>query len=305
MASAISSQQFQDYFDDELVTAPAITTPPVTTTTTAAQNTTTTTEGSTTSTERTTTTETTSGTTISTTESTTFAELTITTGRTTTPTTGTTSGTTTSTKSATFDDHQFNIRLEPSLFSLLQEITNTAFQKMEGKIDHLVDFLTKKETTTTPTTTITTTTTTATTTAKSEVEERFFDDVFTEFDESIKEINMEKKVKKEQAEKKNVETLLIISLSSAGFGVTVLLMVTLFICLRKKQRGGKNQEAGEGAEHIYDELRPADPPLAQPEEDGVPFIDEANEESKGNTEEKVNVFKIKSGFIRKTMESSM
>ena len=297
MASVCSQVDFEDYFEvDVATTTPPMTAPPMMTATmtapprmtlmtTTQQTTTTTIAPETTTTPKRTTTTATTATTIApkttTTPKQTNATAT-TTALETTTTTATTpnqTATTTTPETTTKKDDQFNYR--------------QAFERMERKIDFIIDIVILKQkeiaTSSTSTTAVSTTTT-----AKPEVEERFFDDVFTEFDESIKEINMEKKVKKEQTEKKNLETLLIISLSSAGCGCTVLLMVTLSICLKKKPKVGNNQEAGEGAEHIYDELRSADPPLAQSEENDLPFIDEADTEA--DTEEEAMALK----FIKDT-----
>ena len=188
---------------------------------------------------------------------------------------------------------------------------------MEKKIDNLVVLLTKSiNYSTTPTTAESSTTTSATTTTATTTApmERFFNDVFDEFEESIKEDKetkeKEKKEKKAKWEKANEKMLLIITLSTAGVGTTVLIMVLLFVylCLNKEKKSG-GQEERERL-HIYDEVGPPAPPptLASTEgDDDIPFIDE--DEKNMELTPPVDVLKIKSGYIRKgekgPMESSM
>ena len=298
-----TAQQFDDYFDVELTTGPPTETTP---TTTDATTTGTPTETTPTTTMMTTTTLTTPTTTTnSTIVPTTTMSLPTTTTSTSLPTT------TTSEPSENVcicgEREKANVRLEPTLYSLLQDITDHEFQKLNKKIDFLISRTSNLQPTATASTTTSTTTTTTTPTTK-KVEERFFEDVFDEFEESIQTIITEKKAKKERTEKKNFETLLIISLTSAGCATTILLMVTLFICLKKKPQIVEKDEEKEGGEPAYEELRPrVNPTIAQPED--IPFIDEDGDESNMETENPVNILKIKSGFIRKSekgfMESSM
>ena len=76
--------------------------------------------------------------------------------------------------------------------------------------------------------------------------------------------------------------MLIISLSSAAAGITVLIVVTLFLCLRRSKptkTGGEEDDQTTNQEkriqlHVYDELKPK---MAVPED--ISFIDAEEEEN--------------------------
>jgi hypothetical protein len=115
---------------------------------------------------------------------------------------------------------------------------------------------------------------------------RFLQDVFVEFEENIKP----KLGKRNKNINENWPQLLMVSLSLAAAGLTVLLMVSLFLWLERKRnlvngeefdgRTGSNQERGINL-HIYEEVGPSKAKVDVPLEDvplvplDVPFIDEA------------------------------
>ena len=212
----------------------------------------------------------------------------------TTPTTALPIQTTTAQTTSTTTTCVCNEKISPILLNLIKETILNGCEKME-KSPH------PKIETTTSTTASTTTTTTdpmnrfledvfvefednnkpskPTTTDDDEMS-RFLEDVFTEFEENIKP----KLGKRNKNINENWPEILMVSLSLAAAGLTVLLMVTLFLCLERKRNlvNGEesNQERGINL-HIYEEVGPAkvdvpleDVPLVPLD---VPFIDEALE----------------------------
>ena len=213
------------------------------------------------------------------------------------PTTTLTSNSTliTSTKQATYPTSLQICNCD----DIIKEIKE-GFEKIEKRIE---DMMTNTYTTTIPTTTTTTTSTT-------EKIDRFFDDVFEEFEESIKSTEKPGKRSKPPADLKG---LLIVTLSSAGAGITVLILVSLFLCL-KKESPTKSDVKSDGEEvnnggnqenlkmHVYDELVPR--MMAVPED--VCFVDEDEEITEApettatvETDQPISVSKIREGFIRK------
>ncbi len=179
-------------------------------------------------------------------------------------------------------------KINPNLISLVKEMIVSICEK-------------KIETTTT-----TTRTTTEATTTTTDKMDRFFEDVFSEFEENIK-VSKPSKRSKPPAD---LEGLLIVTLSSVGAGITVLILVSLFLCL-KKDRPTKSdlkiceEEVNTGGNQENLELVPK--MMAVPED--VCFADEDDEEittetpnttaTTVETEQPISVSKIKEGFIRK------
>jgi hypothetical protein len=180
-------------------------------------------------------------------------------------------------------------KINPNLISLVKEMIVGICEK---KID---------------TTTTTTRTTTEATTTTTDKMDRFFEDVFSEFEENIK-LSKPGKRSKPPAD---LEGLLIVTLSSVGAGITVLILVSLFLCL-KKDRPTKSDlkiceeevnPTGGNQENL--ELVPK--MMAVPED--VCFADEDDEEittetpdttaATVETEQPISVSKIREGFIRK------
>jgi hypothetical protein len=179
-------------------------------------------------------------------------------------------------------------KINPNLISLVKEMIVGICEK---KID---------------TTTTTTRTTTEATTTTTDKMDRFFEDVFSEFEENIK-LSKPGKRSKPPAD---LEGLLIVTLSSVGAGITVLILVSLFLCLKKdrptksdlKICGEEVNQTGGNQENL--ELVPK--MMAVPED--VCFADEDDEEITEapdttaaivETEQPISVSKIREGFIRK------
>ena len=180
------------------------------------------------------------------------------------PTTTSTNRTTTSTNRTTTSTSLQICNCD----DILQEISR-GFEKIEKRIEDMFTH-----------TTISTTTTTTTTTTDDNKIDRFFDDVFDEFEETIKS-QPEKPGKRSRKINEDFEGMLIISLSSAAAGITVLIVVTLFLCLRRSKptkTGGEeddqNNQENRMQLHVYDELKPK---MAVPED--ISFIDEEEEET--------------------------
>ena len=146
------------------------------------------------------------------------------------------------------------------------------------------------------TTTTTRTTTEATTTTTNKMDRFLEEDVFSEFEDIIKPSNPGKRSK---TINEDWRQMLIISISSAAAGTTVLLMVTLFLCLKKGNRlvTGEDGTTGTNLEritnaHIYDEVGPGR--MAVPED--VSFIDEEQEVNEAPTETERDGFIGVKGF---------
>ena len=131
---------------------------------------------------------------------------------------------TTMTTTKVFDANDtIHIRFQPSVFSLLEQLVNQAFERLEQKFDNISSMLTP------PTTTSSTTTTTVSTTT--DVIDRLAnEDVFSEFDEVLK--------KKDKKPKVETEKLLMVTLGCAGAGLIVILLTTchIYYCKRVNRK---------------------------------------------------------------------
>jgi hypothetical protein len=141
----------------------------------------------------------------------------------------------------------------------------------------------------------TTTTTTEATTTTNKMNRFLEEDVFSEFEDIIKP----NPGKRSKTINEDWRQMLIISISSAAAGTTVLLMVTLFLCLKKGNRlvTGEDGTTGTNLEritnaHIYDEVGPGR--MAVPED--VSFIDEEQEVNEAPTETERDGFIGVKGF---------
>ena len=231
-----------------------------------------------------------------------------------TETTKTTTTTLMSTVS-TFDANDtINIRLQPSVFRLLEELVNQAFERLEKKFDNLSIILTHIPTTTTSTTTTTLSTT--------DVIDRFAnEDVFSEFDE-FDDI-LKKKDKKPKVE---TEKLLMVTIGCAGAGLIVLLLITclIYYCKRvnRKEVDAEKKEEEEDENdkdkkerkiklHIYEDVTEMKtlPPIPHADSESPPIPHADSESSEGEEdiyaydENPPTVAKIKEGFIRKGKKS--
>lgn len=155
--------------------------------------------------------------------------------------TQTTSSTTTTTPSTTTDK--------------MDRFLEDVFSDFDGK------------TTTTPTTTTPTTTT--------DRMDRFLEDVFSEFDENFDAIPKRRSGGRSRTINEDWEQLLAITLSMAAAGITVLLMVCLFLCLQAKN-GQDKAPPVEAATATIEEDESPRIPLAEPED--IPYADEDCEE---------------------------
>ena len=173
-------------------------------------------------------------------------------------------------------------KINPNLINLVKEMIVSICEK---KID--------------TTTTTTRTTTEATTTTTNKMDRFLEEDVFSEFEDIIKPSHPGKRSK---TINEDWRQMLIISISSAAAGSTVLLMVTLFLCLKKGNRlvtgeelnetTGTNLELERTNAHIYDEVGPRR--MAVPED--VSFIDEEEEVNKAPTDTERDGFIGVKGF---------
>ena len=193
----------------------------------------------------------------------------------TSPTSTTSSMPTTTDPTCTCDE-----KINPNLINLVKEMIVSICEK---KID----------------TTTTRTTTEATTTTTNKMDRFLEEDVFSEFEDIIKPSHPGKRSK---TINEDWRQMLIISISSAAAGTTVLLMVTLFLCLKKGNRlvtgeelnetTGTNLELERTNAHIYDEVGPRR--MAVPED--VSFIDEEEEVNKAPTDTERDGFIGVKGF---------
>jgi hypothetical protein len=313
VAVASFGQNFDDYFDVPEITQTVEM--PTTTTTSTAMMTTSTTMIAITTPIPTVTTKTAMMTTSTTMIVKTTPIPTETTQTTTLMPTETTKTTTTSTVS-TFDANDtINIRFQPSVFRLLEELVNQAFERLEKKFDNISIILTHIPTTTTSTTTTTLSTT--------DVIDRFAnEDVFSEFDE-FDDI-LKKKDKKPKVE---TEKLLMVTIGCAGAGLIVLLLTFyhIYYCKRvnRKEIDAEKKEEEEDDEndkdkkerkiklHIYEDVTEMKtlPPIPHADSESPPIPHADSESSEGEEdiyaydENPPTVAKIKEGFIRKGKKS--
>ena len=184
---------------------------------------------------------------------------------------------TTMTTTKVFDANDtIHIRFQPSVFSLLEQLVNQAFERLEQKFDNISSMLTL------PTTTSSTTTTTVSTTT--DVIDRLAnEDVFSEFDEILK--------KKDKKPKVETEKLLMVTLGCAGAGLIVVLLITYHIyhCKRVNRKEvdveKKDEEEDDNDKdkkerkiklHIYEDVT---------EMKNLPPIPHADSESEGGEED--------------------
>ena len=174
----------------------------------------------------------------------------------------------------------FSIRIEPSIYLLLEELVNKSFEKLERKFDRLIDIMTASKPDEKPDVKKNTEKMGENTSEETIIpkltrlaEENVFDDPF--FNENTDEVLAEKK--KIRIEKENFNQLMIISLGSAACGTTLLLMVVLFLHLQNKNKKYvKTEVEVPDEEPVYNELSP---PMAVSEnEDGIPYADADGEE---------------------------
>ena len=182
-----------------------------------------------------------------------------------------TTTTTPSEEPKTTTNTNFSIRIQPSIYLLLEELVNKSFEKLEKKFDRLISLMIASKPEATPEEKKPTEKMEEKTTPTEEnklnrlAEENVFDDPF--FHDNTDEILAEKK--KMKREKENFEQLLMISIGSAACGTSILLMVVLFLHLHNKKQNVK-KEVENPVEPVYNEVGP---PRAEPEDD-IPYADD-------------------------------
>ena len=199
------------------------------------------------------------------------------TSQTMTPSTSPTTSTTFTT--STTSEPNFFIKIEPSIYFLLEELVNRSFEKLERKFDRLIDIMTASKPDEKPDVKKNTEKMGENTSEETIIpkltrlaEENVFDDPF--FNENTDEVLAEKK--KIRIEKENFNQLMIISLGSAACGTTVLLMVSLFLHLLNKNKKIVKNEVEEPEEPIYNEV--GAPMAVSENDDGIPYADADGEE---------------------------
>ena len=143
--------------------------------------------------------------------------------------------------------------------------TTTASTTTTDKMDRFLEDVFSEfdeKTTTTPTTTTAPTTTT-------DKMDRFLEDVFSEFDENFDALPKRRSGGRSRTINEDWEQLLAITISMAAAGITVLLMVCLFLCLQAKH--GQDKAPPVEAARIEEDESPRIP-LAEPED--IPYADE-------------------------------
>lgn len=195
---------------------------------------------------------------------------------TTSTTTTSTPSKTTTTKSSpseepkTTTNTNFSIRIQPSIYLLLEELVNKSFEKLEKKFDRLINIMmaSKPESSTPEEKKPAEKMEEKTATTEEDkinrlAEENVFDDPFFR-DNTDEKLTEKKNIKRE---KENFEQLLMISIGSAACGTTILLMVILFLHLHNKKQNVK-KEVEDPVEPVYN-----GPPRAEPEDD-IPYADD-------------------------------
>ena len=150
--------------------------------------------------------------------------------------------------------------------------TTTASTTTTDKMDRFLEDVFSEfdeKTTTTPTTTTAPTTTT-------DKMDRYLEDVFSEFDENFDALPKRRSGGRSRTRIEDWEQLLAITISMAAAGITVLLMVCLFLCLQAKHGQDKAPSVEAATAATIEEDESPRIPLAEPED--IPYADEECEE---------------------------